>query len=102
MLLSCQFKRNFFQAPDFSYLVVVNNDQDGQCDRIHGTFKITGVGTYAIENCGECNCALVLKEIDDNAIHTQYDAEGIITNDSQLPIEVLSSVLNHELPKIFQ
>ena len=94
-------KKLFFQASDFSYLVVVNNDQDGQCDRIHGTFKITGIGTYAIENCGECNCALVLKEIDDNAIHRQYDAEGIITDDSQLPIEVLSSVLYHELPKIF-
>ena len=83
---------HFFQATDFSYLVVITNNPDLECDSIHGTFKITGVGTFAIENCGDCNCHLVIKKIDDNALHPTYDESGLITDDSQLPIEVLSSL----------
>ena len=71
-----------------SFLAVVTNNPKGDCDRIHGTFKITGVGTFAIENCGDCNCNVLIKQIDDNAFHPPYDDSNIITDDSQLPIEV--------------
>ena len=79
----------FFQATDLSYLTVVTNNPNGDCDRIHGTFKITGVGTFAIENCGGCDCTLVIKQVDDNASHPPYDDSGLITDDSQLPAEVM-------------
>ena len=62
-----------------------------KCDSIHGTFKITGIGSFAIENCGDCDCHLVIKQVEDNAVHPPYDEVGLITDDSQLPLEVLCS-----------
>ena len=86
---------SFFQAEDLSFLAVVTNNPNGDCDRIHGTFKITGVGTFAIENCGDCNCNVLIKQIDDNAFHPPYDDSNIITDDSQLPIEVKIIYYHH-------
>ena len=87
-----RIKLSFFQSNDFSYLAVVTRNSDQECDIIHGTFKLTGIGTFAIENCGGCNCHLVIKKIEDNAFHPTYDESGLLTDDSQLPIEVLCSL----------
>lgn len=87
---------NFFQATDFSYLVLTRNQIEGrnarnsdlECDRLHGTIKLTGMATYAIENCGDCDCHLLIKKIEDGAFHLTYDESDLTTDDTQLPNEV--------------
>ena len=80
-----------FQATDCSYLVVTrNSDSDPECERIHGTFKIRGLGSFAIENCGGCDCTVVIQKIEDSAFHSTYDESNPRTDETQLPIAVLN------------
>ena len=70
-----------FQASDFSYLslsrgqILRRNARQAaqECESLHGTIKLTGVATYAIENCGSCNCTLIIKKIEDGSFHEPYD-----------------------------
>ena len=78
------------QAADFAYLVLTRNDRLGY-ESIHGTFKIPGNGSYAIENCGE-GCHVVIEKNGDNARHPPYDESNLINDDTQLPIEVFEYV----------
>ena len=48
------------------------------------------MATYAIENCGGCNCTLLVKKLDDGAFHQPYDESGLTTDDTQLTKEVCS------------
>ena len=83
---------NFFQADDCSFLTVTNTaskEQDAtkECEQLYGTFKISGVGTFAIENGGECGINKVV-QVQDNVGHPTYDESLKITEDSLLPREV--------------
>ena len=80
----------WLQAADFAFLVLTRNDRLGY-ESIHGTFKITGNGSYAIENCGE-GCHVVIEKNGDNARHPPYDESNLINDDTQLPIEVFEYV----------
>ena len=85
-----------FQASDFSYLSLSrsqtqrrNARQANQaCESLHGTIKLTGVATYAIENCGDCDCTLLIKKLDDGSFHQQYDESGLKKEITELPTEV--------------
>ena len=61
------------------------------CERIHGTFKISGVGSFAIENTGECGVSVVIQKIEDNVGHPTYDESILTTDDTQLPVEVFQT-----------
>lgn len=102
----------FYEADNFAYLVLTRRnistaDLRGQLGMnrrrrkrqasftentrlgyrsIHGTFKIPGNGSYAIENCGR-DCHVVVEVTGDNAIHPPYNESNLVTDDSQLPAE---------------
>ena len=100
----------FYEADNFAYLVLTRRNFTGdvvsQLGRnrrvkrqisftansrlgyrsIHGTFKIPGNGSYAIENCGP-DCHVVVEVSGDNAIHPDYDEGNLVTDDSLLPTE---------------
>ena len=83
---------NFFQADDCSFLTVTNTagkeqDNTQECERLHGTFKISGVGTFAIENSGDCGINEVVR-VQDNVGHPTYDESFEITDESLLQREV--------------
>ena len=59
-----------------------------ECESLHGTIKLTGVATYAIENCGDCDCTLLIKKLEDGSFHQPYDEGGWITDETQLTNEV--------------
>ena len=69
----------------------MSGNSDLVCESLHGTIRITGVATYAIENCGGCDCTLLLKKIDDGSFHEPYDESGL-TSDTQLPNKVWNTV----------
>ena len=58
------------------------------CESLHGTIKLSGVATYAIENCGDCECTLLIKKLDDGSFHIPHDDRGVTTDDTQLSNEV--------------
>ena len=85
-----------FQAADFSYLVLTNRTTEEGFRSMHGTFKIPGNGSYAIENCGR-DCHVFLRVVEgegDNATHgdivkhPSYDNSGLILDDTKLPPKV--------------
>ena len=75
-----------FQASNFAYLVLTRNFELGY-ESIHGTFKIPGNGSYAIENCGR-GCHVVIEKTGDNARHPEYDESNLILDDADLPARV--------------
>ena len=80
----------FFQADDCSFLAVSKkSDAASDCDQLFGTFKISGVGTFAIENTGDCGFNEII-QVQDNVGHPTYDESILTTDETQLPIEVLS------------
>ena len=81
-----------FQADDCSFLTVTKTtskakDATQECEQLFGTFKIGGVGTFAIENNGDCGINEVIR-VQDNVGHPTYDESLGITEDSLLPREV--------------
>ena len=72
-------------------MVTKKSDADPDCEQLHGTFKISGKGTFAIENTGECGVNVLVQITDDNAGHPTYDESEEVTDETELPIEVLSS-----------
>ena len=100
MELFCLYKNEFFQASDFSYLSLSrgqisrrNARQSAQeCESLHGTIKLTGVATYAIENCGSCNCTLIIKKIEDGAFHEPYDESDLTQDNNQLTEKVCNHI----------
>ena len=78
---------DIFQASDLSFLSL-SRSQDLACESLHGTIKLRGVATYAIENCGECDCNVLIKKLDDGSFHQPYDESNLITDDTKLPNEV--------------
>ena len=46
------------------------------------------MGTFTIENTGECGVNVVVQIADDNANHPTYDESVLKTDETQLPIEV--------------
>ena len=79
-----------FQASDCSFAVVTKKaDADTGCEKIHGTFKINGMGTFTIENTGECGVNVLVQITDDNAGHPTYDESEEVTDETELQIEVL-------------
>ena len=66
-----------------------SRNSDLECESLHGTIKLTGKATYAIENCGGCNCTLLIKKLDDGSFHQPYDESDVTTDDTQLTNEVL-------------
>ena len=58
-----------------------------ECEQLHGTFKIRGVGTFAIENTGDCNSNEVIL-VEDSVGHPTYDESMGVTEDNLLSIEV--------------
>ena len=78
------------QADDCSFLAVTRkSDAAPDCDQLFGTVKINGVGIFAIENTGECG-AFEFVPVEDNVGHPTYDESILTTDETQLPIEVLS------------
>ena len=69
-------------------MVTRKSDADPDCEQLHGTFKISGKGTFAIENTGECGVNVVTQKIEDTADHPTYDESDVETDESQLSIEV--------------
>ena len=61
---------------------------DQACESVHGTIKLTGVATYAIENCGDCDCTLLIKKLEDGSFHQQYNESGLKKEITELPNEV--------------
>ena len=84
-----------FQASNFAYLVLTRNDRLGY-ESIHGTFKIPGNGSYAIENCGP-GCHVVIETFGDSAEHPPYDESNLITEDTDLPIRVFEQAAKEPL-----
>ena len=85
---------NFFQADDCSFLTVtrtssIEQDATQECEQLYGTFKISGVGTFAIENNGDCGINEVF-QVKDNVGHPTYDENFELTDDSLLQIEVIN------------
>ena len=82
----------FFQADDCSFLTVtrtssIEQEATQDCEQLYGTFKISGVGTFAIENNGDCGINEVF-QVQDNVGHPTYDESLELTDDSLLSIEV--------------
>ena len=81
---------NSFQADDCSFLAISRkSDAALDCEQLFGTFKISGVGTFAIENTGDCGFNDII-QVEDNVGHPTYDESILTTDETQLPIEVLS------------
>ena len=72
-------------------MITRKSDAAPDCERIHGTFKISGVGSFAIENTGECGVSVVIQKIEDNGGHPTYDESILPTDDTQLPVEVFQT-----------
>ena len=89
-----------FQASDFSYLslsrgqILRRNARQAaqECESLHGTIKLTGVAIYAIENCGSCNCTLIIKKIEDGSFHEPYDESDLRPDDKQLTEKVCNHI----------
>ena len=65
----------------------MEQDATQECEQLYGTFKISGVGTFSIENNGDCGINEVF-QVQDNVGHPTYDERFEIIDDSLLPIEV--------------
>ena len=69
------------------------NATNRACESLHGTIKIHGGATYAIENGGDCDCTLIKEKIDDGSFHQTYDESGLMTEDTLLTNEVCNDLL---------